>query len=51
MDMMLKGHKKVLKEFQDAKDLKDADVRSFALEAVPVIQKHLDSAMAITGKK
>lgn len=52
MSMMLSDHKKDVKAFQKAaSDLKDMDVRNFAAETLPTLQKHLDSAMAITGKK
>lgn len=51
MDMMLSDHKKDVKAFQKAGDLKDMDIRNFAMETLPTLQKHLDSAMAITGKK
>lgn len=51
MNMMLSDHKKDIKSFQKAADLKDMDVRNFAVETLPTLQKHLDSAMAITGKK
>lgn len=52
MNMMLSDHKKDVKAFQKAaSDLKDMDVRNFAAETLPTLQKHLDSAMAITGKK
>ena len=52
MNMMLDGHKDVLKKFQKAaSDLKDADIKNFASSTIPTIQKHIDSAMAITGKK
>ena len=50
MNMMLSDHKKDIKSFQKAADLKDMDVRNFAVETLPTLQKHLDSAMAITGK-
>lgn len=52
MNMMLDGHKDVLKKFQKAaSDLNDADIKNFASSTIPTIQKHIDSAMAITGKK
>jgi putative membrane protein len=52
MNMMLKDHKKDVKEFEKAgKDLTDADLKNFAMKTLPTLQKHLDSAQAITGKK
>jgi putative membrane protein len=52
MNMMLDDHKKDIKKFEKAgNDLKDADIKSFAMNALPTLQKHLDSARAITGKQ
>lgn len=52
MNMMLDDHKTDIKEFQKAStDCKDADLKSFATTTLPTLQKHLDSARAITGKK
>ncbi len=52
MSMMLDDHKKDLKTFQkNADGSKDSDIKGFAAGAVPVIQRHLDSARAITGKQ
>jgi len=52
MSMMLDDHKKDIKKFEKAgKDLKDDDVKSFAMKTLPTLQKHLDSAKAITGKQ
>lgn len=52
MNMMLKDHRKDVREFEKAgKDLTDADLRNFAMKTLPTLQKHLDSAQAITGKK
>ncbi|MBV4359317.1 DUF4142 domain-containing protein [Pinibacter aurantiacus] len=52
MDMMLNGHKDVLDMFQKASaDLSDSTIKEFATNTIPAIQKHLDSARAITGKK
>ncbi len=52
MNMMLDDHKTDIKEFQKAStDCKDADLKSFAMNTLPTLQKHLDSARAITGKK
>jgi putative membrane protein len=51
MDMMLDDHKDDIKEFQKAADnCKDPDLKTFALTTLPVLEKHLDSAKAITGK-
>lgn len=48
MDMMVKDHKKVIDEFKKASnDLNDASYKGFAAKTLPVLQKHLDSAMAI----
>jgi putative membrane protein len=52
MNMMLDDHKKDIKKFEKAgNDLKDADIKGFAMNALPTLQKHLDSARAITGKQ
>jgi len=52
MNMMLDDHKDDIKEFQKAgNNCKDADLKTFALSTLPVLQKHLDSAKAITGKQ
>jgi len=52
MNMMLDDHKTDIKEFRKAAaDLKDTEVKNFASKTLPTLQKHLDSAMAITGKK
>jgi len=51
LNMMLDDHKKDLKAFKKAADkCTDTDLKSFATDGVPVIQKHLDSLKAITGK-
>jgi putative membrane protein len=51
MDMMLDDHKDDIKEFQKAgSNCKDADLKNFAITTLPVLEKHLDSAKAITGK-
>jgi len=43
--------KRISKKFEKAgNDLKDADVKSFAMKTLPTLQKHLDSAKAIAGK-
>jgi putative membrane protein len=52
MDMMLKDHKEDIKEFQkESTDSNNTDFKNFALKILPVLQKHLDSAKAITGKQ
>ena len=51
MKMMVNDHEHDISMFKKASDLKDADIKNFALEALPTLQKHLDSAKAITGKK
>jgi len=49
---MLDDHKKDIREFEKAgTNCKDAEIKNFALTALPVLQKHLDSAKAITGKQ
>ena len=52
MNMMLDDHKTDIKEFQKAStDCKDPDLKSFAMTTLPTLQKHLDSARAISGKR
>ncbi len=52
MSMMLDDHKKDVAEFRKAADnLPDSTIKSFASTTLPVLEKHLDSAQAITGKK
>ena len=52
MNMMLDDHKIDIKDFQKAgANCKDPDLKSFALNTLPTLQKHLDSAIAITGKR
>lgn len=52
MDMMLDDHKKDIDMFQKASsDLTDSTVKDFATTTLPTLQKHLDSARAITGKQ
>jgi putative membrane protein len=52
MNMMLDDHKKDIKDFQkEAASAKDADLKNFVLQTLPTLQTHLDSAIAITGKK
>ena len=48
---MIKDHEKDIKEFQkEAKDGKDPDVKKFAEDHVPVLQKHLEHARAAAEK-
>lgn len=52
MNMMLDDHKDDIKEFTKAStNCKDADLKGFATNTLPVLQKHLDSVKAITGKQ
>ena len=52
MGMMVDGHKKVLAEYKKGStDVKDADVSAYISKTIPVVQQHLDSATAISGKK
>lgn len=52
MDMMVNDHKEDVAEFKKASEgLKDADIKNFAGKTLPTLQKHLDSANAIHGKK
>ena len=52
MDMMLDDHKNDVDKFQKgSNDLKDPDLKTFASQTLPVIQMHLDSIKAISGKK
>jgi putative membrane protein len=52
IDMMIDDHKKDLDKFKKGStDLKDADLKNFATQGVPMIQMHLDTIKAIGGKK
>jgi putative membrane protein len=52
MDMMLDDHKKDIAEFKKAAEkCTNPSIKDFANSSLPVLQKHLDSAQAITGKK
>ena len=52
MKMMIDDHKKDVKEFEKAgNDLTDPDLKNFAMKTLPTLQKHLDSAKAITNNK
>lgn len=51
VSMMVDDHKKDIKEFKDAQDkAKDADVKNFISNTLPVLQKHLDAIQAIDKK-
>ena len=45
--MMVKGHREVIKEFEKSSKLPDASVKSFIDKTLPVIKVHLDSAQAL----
>lgn len=48
INIMIRDHKGDVKKFKGAaKDAVDTDVKTFAVETLPVLQKHLDSAKAI----
>ncbi|MEJ0103538.1 MAG: DUF4142 domain-containing protein [Bacteroidota bacterium] len=48
INMMVEGHGKVLKEFEDIQSKgSDAELKAFAGKTVPVIKGHLDSAKSI----
>jgi putative membrane protein len=48
IDGMVKGHEKVIKEFEDAANKSaDSDVKSFIGNTLPTLNMHLDSAKAI----
>jgi putative membrane protein len=52
MDDMLDGHKNAVDKLtKGTKDLKDADLKNFATQTLPVVQMHQDSIKAIAGKK
>jgi len=52
MDMMLDDHKKDIAEFKKAAEkCTNSSIKDFASQALPVLEKHLDSAQAITGKR
>ncbi|MFT3823481.1 MAG: DUF4142 domain-containing protein [Chitinophagaceae bacterium] len=47
--MMENGHKKVVDDFRKAsQDLSDAELKTFATETLPTLQKHLDSITVIS---
>jgi len=48
MKMMVEGHEKVLKQFEDEQSKgADAELKAFAAQTVPTIKGHLDSAKSI----
>jgi putative membrane protein len=48
MKMMVEGHTKVLKQFEDEQSKgADAELKAFASQTVPTIKGHLDSAKSI----
>ena len=52
MNIMLQDHKKDIAEFKNASDkCNNPSIKDFATQALPVLEKHLDSAQAITGQK
>jgi putative membrane protein len=52
MEMMVDDHKKDIAEFKDAAEkCTNTSIKNFASQTLPVLEKHLDSAQAITGKK
>ena len=51
VDMMVKGHKKTIDVFKKASaDVGDNDVKSFAANTLPAIQKHLEAIQSIKSK-
>lgn len=52
IDMMVNDHKKDIAEFKNKANSATNDAfKSFAAKTLPTLQKHLDSAQAINGKK
>ena len=48
IDMMIKDHQEDIADYKKAStDLSDASYKAYASKTLPVLQKHLDSAMAI----
>jgi putative membrane protein len=47
MDMMEDGHKSTIRDFENYKEYKDPEVKSFVNKVLPTLIMHLDSAMAI----
>ncbi len=51
IDMMVNDHKEDISEFEKASnDIKDADVKAFVDNTLPVLRKHLDAAQAVQKK-
>lgn len=51
MNMMLGDHKNDIAEFKEAAEkCTNPSIKDFASQTLPVLEKHLDSAKAITGK-
>ena len=51
VDMMVKGHKKTIDVFKKASaSVGDNDVKSFAANTLPAIQKHLEAIQSIKSK-
>jgi len=52
MDMMVSDHQHDITEFRKAADkCPDSTLKDFAGNSLPMLEKHLDSARSITGKK
>jgi putative membrane protein len=52
MNMMLEDHKKDISEYTQASEqCTNSSIKDFALQALPILDKHLDSARAITGQE
>lgn len=52
MDMMLQDHKKDIADFKKAADkCTNTVIKDFAAQTLPTLEKHLDSAQAITNKR
>jgi putative membrane protein len=52
VSMMLDDHKKDIADFRKcADDCSDSSIKAFASNTLPVLEKHLDSIQAISGKK
>ena len=52
MNMMVTDHKKDINEFEkESNNAKDADLKGFATQTLPILRMHLDSAQAINKSK